>query len=121
MAPWATADLGAPQSRTVWMRVNMWTQRSLQTPPEYSHQQRQRKKCLASNGRWGARPRNLSQAMVAGEASGGMAYTQAAPGVFRWLDMRAMLMVPSAPDLTISWALRLMGVVRCWQIGRAHV
>ena len=61
----------------------MWTNRSVATPPEYSHQQRQRKNTSGLKGILGAGPRNRSQSMVRGEASGYRIY----PGAFGVIAM----------------------------------
>ena len=54
------------------MVVSLCTHRSVATPPEYSHQQRQRENRVRSKERFGAGPNQRFQSTVLAEASGGM-------------------------------------------------
>src|SRR5438105_316901 len=111
MPPFDTTDLGPVTSIISCRPLSMWTKRSVATPPEYSHQQRQRKKIFGSYARFGEGPINRAQSIVAGLASGGTGYTHAPSGLLRLFSIRTMLILPSTPDLTISRAFIVRGEV----------
>src|SRR6266542_2674908 len=111
MPPLDTTDFGAVTSMNSCSPLSMCTNRSVATPPEYSHQQRQRKKILGSYAFLGEGPMNRCQSTVCALASGGIGYTHAPSGLLRLFSIRTMLTLPSAPDLMISRALAVMGEV----------
>jgi hypothetical protein len=96
------------------MVVSWWTQRSVATPPEYSHQQRQRKNRFVSKGCLGADPSQRFQSMRSGVASNGIGYTQAPSGEFRLSARRTIFTLPRTPDFTTSRALAVNGEVLPW-------
>src|ERR1051325_2207221 len=111
MPPLDTTDFGPVTSMNSCRALSRCTNRSVATPPEYSHQQRQRKKIFGSYAFFGDGPMKRAQSIVCGLASGGTGYTHAPSGLFRLVSMRTMFTFPIAPDLMSSRALAVTGEV----------
>src|SRR6267143_3018297 len=97
------------------MPLTRCTSRSPATPVPYSFQQRQRANRLASNGRLGTVPCQVSQSRLRGERSGGGGYCHAPVGSFRPNHTSTSMRSPSAP-----WEISSLALAQIWELTRCE-